>query len=147
MVFLSFTWRAEAVALTWDEGRLHHHGFSWHYVVYRSRAAWSCGPSRRFLCLMRCEVMSGAWCWARWSMWHYSLTLECRASDKCQREKRKTINGDDLLWAMSTLGFEDYVEPLKVYLHKYREVCQRRSFSRRFDAGGPVWRRRGLVWS
>uniref|UniRef100_A0A7I4D8Q6 Transcription factor CBF/NF-Y/archaeal histone domain-containing protein n=1 Tax=Physcomitrium patens TaxID=3218 RepID=A0A7I4D8Q6_PHYPA len=43
------------------------------------------------------------------------------ASDKCQREKRKTINGDDLLWAMSTLGFEDYVEPLKVYLHKYRE--------------------------
>ena len=46
-----------------------------------------------------------------------------RASDKCQREKRKTINGDDLLWAMSTLGFEDYIEPLKLYLHKYREVC------------------------
>ena len=46
----------------------------------------------------------------------------CRASDKCQREKRKTINGDDLLWAMSTLGFEEYVEPLKLYLSKYREV-------------------------
>ncbi|KAJ7542748.1 hypothetical protein O6H91_09G010700 [Diphasiastrum complanatum] len=44
------------------------------------------------------------------------------ASDKCQREKRKTINGDDLLWAMSTLGFEDYVEPLKVYLQRYREL-------------------------
>lgn len=44
------------------------------------------------------------------------------ASDKCQREKRKTINGDDLLWAMTTLGFEEYVEPLKVYLHKYREM-------------------------
>ncbi|EOA18313.1 hypothetical protein CARUB_v10006827mg [Capsella rubella] len=44
------------------------------------------------------------------------------ASDKCQREKRKTINGDDLLWAMTTLGFEDYVEPLKIYLQKYREV-------------------------
>lgn len=44
------------------------------------------------------------------------------ASDKCQREKRKTINGDDLLWAMTTLGFEDYVEPLKVYLHKFREM-------------------------
>ncbi|KAI4966781.1 hypothetical protein ZWY2020_035985 [Hordeum vulgare] len=26
------------------------------------------------------------------------------ASDKCQKEKRKTINGDDLLWAMATLG-------------------------------------------
>ncbi|KAK4840045.1 hypothetical protein QYF36_026860 [Acer negundo] len=44
------------------------------------------------------------------------------ASDKCQREKRKTINGDDLLWAMTTLGFEEYVEPLKVYLQKFREV-------------------------
>lgn len=44
------------------------------------------------------------------------------ASDKCQREKRKTINGDDLLWAMTTLGFEDYVEPLKVYLQRFREM-------------------------
>ncbi|KAI8536085.1 hypothetical protein RHMOL_Rhmol10G0228700 [Rhododendron molle] len=44
------------------------------------------------------------------------------ASDKCQREKRKTINGDDLLWAMTTLGFENYVGPLKVYLNKYREI-------------------------
>lgn len=50
------------------------------------------------------------------------LLYKCRASDKCQREKRKTINGDDLLWAMSTLGFEEYFEPLKLYLHKYREV-------------------------
>lgn len=44
------------------------------------------------------------------------------ASDKCQREKRKTINGDDLLWAMTTLGFEEYVEPLKIYLQKFREM-------------------------
>lgn len=44
------------------------------------------------------------------------------ASDKCQREKRKTVNGDDLLWAMTTLGFEEYVEPLKVYLQKFREM-------------------------
>lgn len=44
------------------------------------------------------------------------------ASDKCQREKRKTINGDDIIWAITTLGFEDYVNPLKVYLNKYREL-------------------------
>ncbi|GAB4835576.1 hypothetical protein Ancab_000485 [Ancistrocladus abbreviatus] len=44
------------------------------------------------------------------------------ASDKCQREKRKTINGDDIIWAITTLGFEDYVNPLKLYLNKYREV-------------------------
>ncbi|KAE8812508.1 hypothetical protein D1007_10430 [Hordeum vulgare] len=47
--------------------------------------------------------------------------ITSEASDKCQREKRKTINGDDLLWAMATLGFEEYIEPLKVYLQKYRE--------------------------
>ena len=47
--------------------------------------------------------------------------ITSEASDKCQQEKRKTINGDDLLWAMSTLGFDKYVEPLKLYLQKYRE--------------------------
>lgn len=46
------------------------------------------------------------------------------ASDKCLQEKRKTINGDDLLWAMSTLGFDKYVEPLKIYLSKYRETVR-----------------------
>ena len=66
------------------------------------------------------------------------------ASDKCQREKRKTINGDDLLWAMSTLGFEDYVEPLKVYLAKYREVREwmERGWRERRDGerkGGSRW--------
>ncbi|KAK2418079.1 nuclear factor Y, subunit B1 [Trifolium repens] len=48
--------------------------------------------------------------------------ITSEASDKCQREKRKTINGDDLLWAMATLGFEDYIDPLKIYLTRYREV-------------------------
>lgn len=48
--------------------------------------------------------------------------ITSEASDKCQREKRKTINGDDLLWAMATLGFEDYIDPLKIYLSRYREV-------------------------
>jgi len=43
------------------------------------------------------------------------------ASEKCQQEKRKTINGDDILYAMSMLGFDNYLEPLKLYLHKYRE--------------------------
>jgi len=50
--------------------------------------------------------------------------ITSEASDKCMQEKRKTINGDDLLWAMSTLGFDKYVEPLKVYLTKYREAIR-----------------------
>lgn len=47
--------------------------------------------------------------------------ITSEASDKCQQEKRKTINGDDILWAMSTLGFDRYVDPLKTYLGKYRD--------------------------
>ncbi|KAK1406947.1 hypothetical protein QVD17_38557 [Tagetes erecta] len=57
-------------------------------------------------------------------------------SDKCQREKRKTINGDDLLWAMTTLGFEDYVEPLKVYLQRFRDVeGEKMTLAGRHDSG------------
>jgi hypothetical protein len=41
-----------------------------------------------------------------------------------QAEKRKTINGEDILFAMSTLGFDNYVEPLKLYLQKYREAMK-----------------------
>ncbi|KAF1878616.1 hypothetical protein Lal_00047287 [Lupinus albus] len=44
------------------------------------------------------------------------------ASDKCHREKRKTVNGDDICWALATLGFDDYAEPLKRYLDKFREL-------------------------
>ncbi|KAF4982255.1 hypothetical protein FZEAL_2139 [Fusarium zealandicum] len=45
----------------------------------------------------------------------------CTASEKCQQEKRKTVNGEDILFAMTSLGFENYAEALKVYLSKYRE--------------------------
>ncbi|CAA7398174.1 unnamed protein product [Spirodela intermedia] len=58
--------------------------------------------------------------------------ITSEASDKCQREKRKTINGDDLLWAMATLGFEEYIEPLKIYLQKYREASSNKPIIRHF---------------
>ncbi|KAG8054030.1 hypothetical protein GUJ93_ZPchr0001g29485 [Zizania palustris] len=44
------------------------------------------------------------------------------ASDKCHKEKRKTVNGDDVCWAFSALGFDDYVDPMRRYLNKYREL-------------------------
>lgn len=62
--------------------------------------------------------------------------LSLRASDKCQREKRKTINGDDLLWALSTLGFECYVDPLKAYLAKYRDAEKASAAGGRGGGGG-----------
>ncbi|CAG8623331.1 14601_t:CDS:2, partial [Acaulospora colombiana] len=46
------------------------------------------------------------------------------SSDRCQQEKRKTINGEDILWAMQSLGFENYAEALKIYLAKYRETTK-----------------------
>ncbi|KAF3614183.1 Nuclear transcription factor Y subunit B-3 [Capsicum annuum] len=61
------------------------------------------------------------------------------ASDKCQREKRKTINGDDLLWAMTTLGFEEYIEPLKIYLRRFRDLeGQKSGLTGEKDNGGSV---------
>lgn len=47
--------------------------------------------------------------------------ITSEASDKCLREKRKTINGEDVLYSMHDLGFENYAEVLKIYLAKYRE--------------------------
>ena len=44
------------------------------------------------------------------------------ASDKCHKENRKTVNGDDICWALSALGFDNYAEVIVRYLHKYREA-------------------------
>ncbi|KAJ7977962.1 Nuclear transcription factor Y subunit B [Quillaja saponaria] len=44
------------------------------------------------------------------------------ASDKCYKENRKTVNGDDICWALSALGFDNYAEAIVKYLHKYREA-------------------------
>ncbi|KAI1811003.1 histone-fold-containing protein [Poronia punctata] len=47
--------------------------------------------------------------------------ITSEASEKCHQEKRKTVNGEDILFAMTSLGFENYAEALKIYLTKYRE--------------------------
>lgn len=51
------------------------------------------------------------------------------ASDKCHKEKRKTVNGDDICWALDSLGFDDYADSLKRYLQKYREFDGERAIS------------------
>merc|ERR1712048_156335 len=66
--------------------------------------------------------------------------ITSEASERCQAEKRKTINGEDILFAMSTLGFDNYVEPLKLYLQKYREAMkgERQMESELTTLGGDV---------
>lgn len=47
--------------------------------------------------------------------------ITSEACEKCKNEKRKTINGEDILSSIQVLGFEGYGEILKLYLNKYRE--------------------------
>ena len=56
--------------------------------------------------------------------------ITSEAAERCALEKRKTINGEDILYAMSTLGFDNYLEPLKIFLQKYRDMskCDRTTF-------------------
>ncbi|ELR05046.1 hypothetical protein VC83_05071 [Pseudogymnoascus destructans] len=55
--------------------------------------------------------------------------ITSEASEKCHQEKRKTVNGEDILFAMTSLGFENYAEALKIYLAKYRETQSARGES------------------
>ncbi|KAG6773195.1 hypothetical protein POTOM_020456 [Populus tomentosa] len=57
------------------------------------------------------------------------------ASDKCQKENRKTVNGDDICWALISLGFDDHAEAMVRYLHKYREAERERSTNQHIASG------------
>lgn len=57
--------------------------------------------------------------------------ITSEASEKCSAEKRKTVNGEDILFAMASLGFENYAEVLKIYLTKYREYQNSKEKQRR----------------
>ncbi|KAE8650110.1 hypothetical protein Csa_011762 [Cucumis sativus] len=47
--------------------------------------------------------------------------ITSEANERCQREQRKTVTAEDVLWAMGKLGFDNYIEPLTVFLNRYRE--------------------------
>ncbi|XP_068342684.1 transcriptional activator hap3-like [Pyrus communis] len=51
----------------------------------------------------------------------YIAFITGEANERCQREQRKTVTAEDVLWAMGKLGFDNYVEPLTIYLQRYRE--------------------------
>lgn len=60
--------------------------------------------------------------------------ITSEASEKCSAEKRKTVNGEDVLYAMAALGFENYAEVLKIYLTKYREYQNAKERQKRLSA-------------
>ena len=67
----------------------------------------------------------------------YISFITAEANERCQREQRKTITAEDVLWAMGKLGFDDYVEPLTVFLSRYRETENERTSLR----GEPILKR------
>lgn len=46
------------------------------------------------------------------------------AAERTAEEKRKTVNGEDLLFALENLGFDEYVNPLRLYLATYRQTIK-----------------------
>jgi nuclear transcription Y subunit beta len=65
--------------------------------------------------------------------------ITSEAGEKCQLEKRKTIGGEDILYAMGTLGFENYAETLKIHLAKLRQVCILISLLISSEVSVPEW--------
>lgn len=70
----------------------------------------------------------------------YISFITGEANERCQREQRKTITAEDVLWAMGKLGFDDYIEPLTMYLHRYRELEGERGSMR----GDPLMMKRAI---
>jgi nuclear transcription Y subunit beta len=48
--------------------------------------------------------------------------ITSEASFQCKNQKRKTVNGEDILWALGQVGFDDYKVILQEYLNKYKAV-------------------------
>ncbi|KAJ1441231.1 hypothetical protein SESBI_01366 [Sesbania bispinosa] len=45
-----------------------------------------------------------------------------KAMERCQSECRKIMKVEDLLWGLENLGFSYYIEPLTLYLQRYRQI-------------------------
>ncbi|KAL2523786.1 nuclear transcription factor Y subunit B-9-like [Abeliophyllum distichum] len=60
----------------------------------------------------------------------YISFITSEANERCHQEHRKTITAEDVLYAMEKLGFENYVEPLTVFLNKHRAQEMERSSGR-----------------
>lgn len=59
------------------------------------------------------------------------------AADRCKKEKRKTINGDDICHAFEALGLDHYAEAMKRYVERYRE-CENHMISLKGNASAQL---------
>ncbi|KAI3774389.1 hypothetical protein L1987_48942 [Smallanthus sonchifolius] len=63
------------------------------------------------------------------------------ASERCRKENLKTVNGDDICWALASLGFDDCSNAVVRYLNKFREFERERAAANQINedeaAAGP----------
>jgi nuclear transcription Y subunit beta len=60
--------------------------------------------------------------------------ITSEAGEKCFLEKRKTLNGDDILFALLNMGFDNYNDVLQIYLSKYRESTKETKSDKKVEA-------------
>ncbi|EYU43585.1 hypothetical protein MIMGU_mgv1a020231mg, partial [Erythranthe guttata] len=60
--------------------------------------------------------------------------ITAEANNWCHRDYRKTVTPEDVLAAMASLGFGDYIKPLIVFLNKHRahQDLERGSMNQQF---------------
>jgi len=68
--------------------------------------------------------------------------ITSEAAEKCHLEKRKTVVGEDIIYALYSLGFENYAEVLKVLLARMRHAhslaqAHKKSASGEFSPSDP----------
>ena len=51
--------------------------------------------------------------------------ITCESCEITQTEKRKTINGEDVIKAMENLNFVSYLELVEFYNRRYKEVVKK----------------------
>jgi hypothetical protein len=51
-----------------------------------------------------------------------TLLFVHRAAEVCSKEDRKVVTPEDLMIALSNLGFDNYSIPLQIFAEKYRQV-------------------------
>ena len=80
-----------------------------------------CTPQCKFT-----HITSDVLQWGKWkvSSWEEKDHQWWEKSYLVQIWSHTGFSGEDILFAMSTLGFDNYVEPLKLYLQKYREAMK-----------------------
>ncbi|PWN22331.1 histone-fold-containing protein [Microstroma glucosiphilum] len=66
----------------------------------------------------------------------FILFVTAEAQERAEAQRRSTLNGDDVLYALEVLGFRDYERVGKVWLSRYRIATQQNDHAASSRASG-----------